>query len=328
MKDRKVKLLSERSDTVVDTRIDEEAETKSELSVRELSCDPPSKLTPLTEVLSRIQATRKRPLFVLISGFIDSEVCRAVYSWKTEIRVPGIDGGLDVLIHSPGGELTSCYRIARLFSRCANGWQALVPALAASGATMISLGSSKVIMADVAFLGPMDPQVISRRQGKFFALERQSPLEAFQAVRYLREFALTSLDAGMQFLLEHGVAPRPALDTAANMAVALSRPILEKIDPFDLGAFSLDSILSMNYCERNSRPLDTSRHTQKNVDFASLVERYPAHEFTIDLEEAQALGFQAEGPDGDLDALFDELSLEFEDARDCIGLIAPDREDK
>src|SRR5437867_2635455 len=103
-------------------------------------------------------------------------------------------GNFDVLVHSPGGQLTSCYIIARFFARCTDDWTALVPDEAKSGATLICFGSSEVIMAEIGSLGPLDPQVISKRRGKFFVTERQSPLEAFRAVQYLRQFALASLD--------------------------------------------------------------------------------------------------------------------------------------
>jgi hypothetical protein len=33
------------------------------------------------------------------------------------LKVAAIDDNLDILIHSPGGDLTACYRTARLFSQ-------------------------------------------------------------------------------------------------------------------------------------------------------------------------------------------------------------------
>jgi hypothetical protein len=63
--------------------------------------------------------------------------------------------------------------------------------------------------------------VISKRGTKFFSVERQSPLEAFQAVKYLREASLTMLDTSMAFLLRHQIAPQHALETATKMAVEI-----------------------------------------------------------------------------------------------------------
>lgn len=285
------------------------------------TCNPADKQGEVTDILQRIQVLRKRRLFVLISESIDDSVCSQVYSWKAEHRAAGESDDLDILIHSPGGELTACYRVARLFARYTNSWEALVPHLAASGATLISLGSSNVVLSEIGQLGPIDPQVLSRQTQKFFATERQSPVEAFQAVRYLREQALVSLDAGMRFLTQRMVAPRPSLETSARLAVDLARPILEKIDPYDLGAFSLDSNLAINYCRRVATPSDSNKKTQRNVNFKLLVENYPAHEFVIDIEEARSLGFSVCSPEDQLDVLFNELRPHLEELREYVGLV-------
>jgi Serine dehydrogenase proteinase len=268
--------------------------------------------------LSRKEA-RDRQLFVLVAQHIDDDCLDEVYRWRTELKQAG--EALDILIHSPGGVLNPCYQVARLLSRRVNSWEALIPSLAASGATLISLGSSNIIMSEVAVLGPIDPQVISKRHERFFATERQSPLEAFQAVRYLREFALTSLDANMKFLFDHHIAPKPALETAATLAFHLVQPVLSKIEPYDLGAFALDSNLALEYCQRVARPADQAKKTQRGAQYRALVEKYPAHEFVVDIEEARALGFQVADPEPQLDALFDELRPRLDEIQQYIGLV-------
>jgi hypothetical protein len=195
------------------------------------SCTPPDAEGDLMFLFAKIQQLRARPLFVLVSEFIDEEVCEEVYRWRKMLKGAAIDDNLDILIHSPGGDLTACYRTARLFSQYTNAWEALVPSYAASGATLICLGSCNIVLSDIALLGPLDPQVISKRGTKFFSVERQSPLEAFQAVKYLREASLTMLDTSMTFLLMHQIAPQHALETATKMAVEILHPILGKLTP-------------------------------------------------------------------------------------------------
>lgn len=279
-------------------------------------CTPEESRAGITGILEKLQRVRERPLFVLVADFIDDDVCTEVYRWRKDIPEE-----LDVLLHSPGGDLNACYRVARTFARYANAWEALVPYYAASGATLICLGSSQLIMGAIAHIGPIDPQVISKRGEKFFQAERQSPLEAFQAVRYLRQFALTSLDASMTFLLDHGVAPKPALDTASSFASHLAQPILGKIDPYDLGSFALDSTLSLHYCQRIGNPPNPAKKTQRNVPYNDLVEKYPAHEFVIDLEEARALQFSVAEPADGVDAIFEEMRSPLDQVEKFIGLI-------
>ena len=290
--------------------------------MRAPACSPPDACDKATEVLQKIQALRGRRLFVLaVAANIDDDVYEEVCSWREELKEAGSDEKLDVLIHSSGGVLSTCYRIARLLGRSANAWEALVPWIAPSGATLICLGSAHIVMSEVAQLGPIDPQVLSKKHEKFFATERQSPLEAFQALKYLREIGLGSLDATMKFLFARNVAPKPALETSCNFGSHLVQPILGKIDPYDLGAFSLDITLSKHYCARIANPPDAQKKTQRKVIVGDLVERYPAHEFVIDLEEAKALNFNVVEPAAELDALFDEARAVLNDIDQYIGFV-------
>jgi len=293
-----------------------EAEPPEPAPTKKPSCQPPDSHDSLTGVLQRIQVLRRRPLFALVSDHITDETYEEVYRWKDDLPEE-----LDILIDSPGGVLDSCYRVARAIGRRANSWDALVPTVAASGATLVCLGSTKLVMADAAQMSPIDPQVLSKRREKFFDTERQSPIEAFQAVKYVRTVALTSLDTTMVFLREHHVAAKPALDTACIFASNVAEALLGKIDPYDLGAFALDSAVSMNYCERIATPPDLAKKTQRNAKFKLLVERYPAHEFVIDREEAATLGFSVSAPSPELDKLFDEAREVLKDTSSYIGMV-------
>jgi hypothetical protein len=276
--------------------------------------------------LRDISRVRERPLLALISDYIDRDAFDELYTWRRELRQLGASNPHDVLIQSTGGELTACYMVARLLCRIADDWEALVPERAWSGATLICLGSSNVVMSERSQLGPLDPQVGSKRRERFFASERQSPLEAFEAVRYLREMAVSSLDALMELLTDRGLAPQKALETATQLAQELARPILEKIEPYDLGAFSLDSRLAETYCKEIARPADRSKKTQRKAAYKSLVVYYPAHEYAIDLEEAQSLRFQVSEPSSELDQLFDQLRPKLAGVKSYIGLVPPQEE--
>jgi hypothetical protein len=293
---------------------------------RKPSCNPEGAYDDLVALFQKLQAARGRRLFALVElgqFGISPHTLEQVYAWKSEIKAVADDGPIDILLHSPGGGLTWCYQIARLLSRWADEWDALVPEIAASGATLISLGSANVVMGDMACLGPIDPQVLSKRNEKVFASERQSPLEAFEAVTYLRSFALTSVIANMRFLRDAGIAPKPALENANDLAFHLVQPILSKIEPYDLGAFALDSRLSAQYCERIAQPDNPAKRTQRNANYRSLVEKYPAHEFIVDFEEAKALGFKVSEPEDDIEEIFDEIRTELEKklTESFIGLV-------
>ena len=163
-------------------------------------------------------------------------------------------------------------------------------------------------MSQGAQLGPLDPQVISKRPQKFFTTERQSPLEALELVNYVRELTFSSMDISMQELLRQGVAPQRALENSIEVATRVARPLLERIEPYDLAALRLDSRLALQYCERVARPTDPSKKTQRDASYQTLVEHFPAHEFAIDIEEARDdLKFNVSEPDEEIENIFDEL---------------------
>lgn len=289
---------------------------------RKPRCDPERSYDQVTALMQEIKAERKRPCFALVTSGIDDEIYDECYSWKRELKSAADAGGLDILIDSPGGSLTSCYMIARLFARSANAWEALVPRLAASGATAICLGSSMIVMAENARMSPLDPQVLSKRREKFFQIERQSPLEAFETVRYLRTYMLSSLHAAMLFLLDRGVTPPLALEYAAKVARNLVEPVLCKVEPYDLGSFALDSRVAIEYCKRISRPAVAALKTQRQVDPRTLVEEYPAHGFVIDFEEAKSLNFAvSKPPSAKLDELFEKLCPVLDGIDTYIGVV-------
>jgi len=134
------------------------------------------------------------------------------------------------------------------------------------------------------------------------------------------------LDASMTFFIRPQIAPQHALETASKLAVEILQPISGKIDPYDLGAFDLDSDLSKDYCRHICNPIEKQKRTQRTANYKALVETYPAHEFVIDREEARVLGLNVCEPSEELDNLFEELRPYLEKVNSYIGLIKTNEE--
>lgn len=274
----------------------------------------------ITQIACRIRTEMGRPLLVLSADFINSDIIDYFYKFRRALvdvaksnKAAGPD--LDVLIHSPGGELNSCYVFGPLLGRWLKSWEALVPGYASSGATLICLGSSNIVMSQLAQLGPMDPQE------RFFAGERRAPVEALRAFHELRAMTVESVDNIMEFLLERKVDPQQALKAASEMALQLAQPIVAKIEPYDLGIFESHRTLASGYCRRIASPDDITKKTQRKVDVQALVDSYPAHEFVIDIEEARTLGFMLSEPSPTLEDLFDEIRPLLGEANFYVGLV-------
>lgn len=74
--------------------------------------------------------------------------------------------GLTLVLHTPGGSINAAESlVAYLRSKFGTDIETIVPALAMSAGTMISLSSKRVVMGRQSQLGPIDPQlVVGNRQ--------------------------------------------------------------------------------------------------------------------------------------------------------------------
>lgn len=76
-------------------------------------------------------------------------------------------GGIDniyLLLHSPGGNLASSYKIALFLRERFKKIVGFIPYSAASGATLMSFGCNEIVLGDLGYLTPIDPQIPYRGQ--------------------------------------------------------------------------------------------------------------------------------------------------------------------
>ena len=77
-------------------------------------------------------------------------------------NVHGLDKkkGLDLILHTPGGDLAATEQIIKYLKSCFNGdIRAIIPQLAMSAGSMIAVSCKSVIMGKQSSLGPFDPQL-------------------------------------------------------------------------------------------------------------------------------------------------------------------------
>ncbi len=68
--------------------------------------------------------------------------------------------GLDLILHTPGGEIAATEAIVSYFhSMFGNDIRCIVPQLAMSAGTMIACGCKEIIMGKQSSIGPFDPQL-------------------------------------------------------------------------------------------------------------------------------------------------------------------------
>ena len=66
---------------------------------------------------------------------------------------------IDLIVHTPGGVLTSAYQIAKALKEHKGKVTVFIPHYAMSGGTLIALAADEIVLGPNAMLGPVDPQI-------------------------------------------------------------------------------------------------------------------------------------------------------------------------
>lgn len=77
-------------------------------------------------------------------------------------NIHGLDKkrGLDLILHTPGGDLAATEQIIKYLKTCFNGdIRAIIPQMAMSAGSMIAVSCKSVVMGKQSSLGPFDPQL-------------------------------------------------------------------------------------------------------------------------------------------------------------------------
>lgn len=89
--------------------------------------------------------------------------------------------GITLILNSLGGDGLAAERIINVFrSYSKNNFEVIVPHMAKSAATMICLGSKRIIMSDTSELGPIDPQVITGEGSRAKLLPAHCIIESYK----------------------------------------------------------------------------------------------------------------------------------------------------
>jgi Serine dehydrogenase proteinase len=185
-----------------------------------------------------------------------------------------------LLLHSPGGQITWAYKIARLFQERTDEFFTIVPLYAKSAATLIAVGGKQIIMGSEAELGPLDVQLWNDE-----AEEYNSALDAVQAFERLNSYALAAYDQAMALLVRRtGKKPTTLMPAALQYATSIVSPLADKIDTIELTKKSRELRVAEEYAKRVMRANYTP--SEYTTIASALVERYPAHSFVIGPGEA------------------------------------------
>ena len=109
----------------------------------------------------------KRNVIIYYSAWLQKIGASAIASiddgdkvgFMTTIHGLDRDKGLDLILHTPGGEMAATESIVDYLRSMFDDIRAVVPQLAMSGGTMIACACRSILMGKQSSLGPIDPQL-------------------------------------------------------------------------------------------------------------------------------------------------------------------------
>ena len=140
----------------------------------------------------KIEKVRERPLLVYATKFLEDEIpgmpnsidISDVDRFTDSVGFIGKrDKTVDVLLHSPGGEVEAVERIVEMLRARFDEVHFLIPHSAYSAATMLALSGNSITMHPSAALGPIDPQVSVPLGDDYVFVPARSILDGFEKAR-------------------------------------------------------------------------------------------------------------------------------------------------
>lgn len=121
------------------------------------------------EALKNLHEYTKRNTIIYYSGWLQKnmlEIAQALSindmdmnGFMTAINGLNTSEGLDLILHTPGGEVAATEAIISYLQSKFENIRVIVPQLAMSGGTMIACSANQIVMGKHSSLGPVDPQI-------------------------------------------------------------------------------------------------------------------------------------------------------------------------
>lgn len=200
---------------------------------------------------------------------------------------------IDLVIHSGGGDIHAAYQTIQLLRMHAKRIHACVPFWAKSAATLLCIGADKIVLGEHAELGPLDVQIYEEtKAGKG---DYTSALNPFKTLEQLQTFSVENLSSAMDFIVDrYSLSYDDALRHATAFVQVTTGPLIGRLDPEKLGAYSRELSVASDYGERLLKRYTNWSGLDINRTIQQLVYGYPSHDYIIDFQELEELGFDVE----------------------------------
>ncbi len=207
---------------------------------------------------------------------------------------------LHLVIRSIGGDAYSAVRIIKHLRTKYDEIIGVVPDFAYSAATLMLLGTNKILVSPEGYIGPLD-KPLEHSSG-----ENISALDVTQSIPNLSSLILQQATAfyngirGKDSDFNENIAKQDAFKISWNTALELIKPLVEKMDPILLQKAYRDLKIGMYYgMDLLTDAMFKGKPNDAFVIVNKLVTSYPSHGYAIFKDEMKYLGLVVEDLDKD-----------------------------
>jgi hypothetical protein len=240
----------------------------------------------LLKLLSKLQREGV-PLYVLIDGI-------SPQAWiKVEKALNAVTEGeeIDVVIVSGGGTADESYKMIRAFRQKYKTVNVIVPFWAKSAATLFSFGASRIVLHSRGELGPIDAQ-IKKDNEKTLDGETSSALVAQSSLEQIEKRSREGLITMYTQLRNQNssdeivkIGRKQLADMLLDYSAKFYAPLIEKIDPTELGNMARTLNIGRMYARRILRQYNNDTPAEKVEDLLDfLVYECPDHGYVVDYD--------------------------------------------
>jgi hypothetical protein len=254
----------------------------------------PDAAKPFANAVLEYEAVTEKPSFVLLQkdvsdhddDYISDGLCEKIAESKAQLVA---SNGITLILHTGGGNPHAGYRMAVLLQK-SGGFDVLIPRMAKSAGTLLSLGARRIVMGEMAEIGPLDMQVKDEETELW-----DSALNETKSLQTLSREALILYSSKMELLkmMQEGKSFQTRNRIATEFVNEMIRPLVEKIDAVHYTKMARIMEIMKAYgrelMRRSGYPLPRAFRA---VD--ALGDNFPDHGYIIDAREAKELGLRVE----------------------------------
>lgn len=173
---------------------------------------------------------------------------------------------LKVIIKSPGGSPDEAYRAMKSLLSSYDS-VVMIPLWAKSAATLMALGATQVIMCDYSELGPIDTQVRKESENDIEA-SYDPAIMSQESLKLIMEMASQNFFDMYSKSVENPqirISRKQLAESLLSYSARIVSPILDKIDPYELGKMLRYANMSFQYATKMILSHDRNPETRSQL---------------------------------------------------------------